>query len=57
MRKAVAILFALFITVSATAAPNDSTDRDPGVFHRIVVFLKHLLPHVADDPTGAVPIP
>ena len=59
MRKATAaVLFALLVTVSVSAAPNDSSDRDRGVIHRIVHLIKKLLPtSPSDDPQGGTPIP
>ena len=54
MRKLTAITFALLITVSATAAPNDSTDR-PNPVQRVVHQIKTIIRHIFDQP--GVPIP
>lgn len=62
MRKVTAILFALLITVSATAAPNsDSGFRDIGPIQRIIRIIKRLLPVISPNdnseiqPTTPVP--
>jgi hypothetical protein len=56
MRKLTAICFALLITTSAFAAPNDSSERrDPGVVTRVVRQIKTIIRHVLDQP--GVPIP
>jgi len=56
MRKLTAICFALLITTSAFAAPNDSSERrDPGVITRVVRQIKSIIRHALDQP--GVPIP
>jgi len=59
MRKstATAILFALFLTFSAGAAPNDSSDRGLGPITRIIHFLKHFVTHAFEDIQPGTPVP
>jgi hypothetical protein len=57
MRKLTVICFALFITVSAVAAPNDSSDRrTPGLITRIVRQIKSIV-RAFDDPLSIPPQP
>ncbi|HKS21861.1 MAG TPA: hypothetical protein VJZ76_03605 [Thermoanaerobaculia bacterium] len=57
MRKLTAITFALLITTSAFAAPNDSSERrTPGVITRIVRQIKSII-RALDDIQPGVPVP
>ena len=57
MRKLAVVFFALFIPVSAVAAPNDSSDRrQPGVITRIVRQIKVII-RAFDDPLSIPPQP
>jgi hypothetical protein len=57
MRKLTVVVFALFISVSAIAAPNDSSDRrTPGLITRIVRQIKSIF-HPFDDPQSIPPQP
>jgi hypothetical protein len=61
MRKLTAVCFALFITVSAVAAPNDSSDRRvpgsvPSLITRIVHQIKSIV-RALDDPLSIPPQP
>lgn len=57
MRKFTAIIFALLITTSAFAAPNDSSERNAsGVITRIVRQIKKIV-HVLDEIEPTVPVP
>lgn len=57
MRKLTAISFALLITVSAVAAPNDSSERErPGTITRIVRHIKSVI-HALVDGGPIPPIP
>jgi hypothetical protein len=61
MRKstATAIAFALLVTISASAAPNDSSDRgrDMGPIQRIIRIIKRIIVHPFDDIQPIQPIP
>ncbi len=58
MRKFTAITFALLITTSAFAAPNDSSERDhrPGTIARIVRQIKSVI-HALDLGQPVPPTP
>ena len=56
MRKLTVICFVLLISVSAVAAPNDSTDQ-PSPIARIVRQIKNMVVHALDDITPGVPNP
>jgi len=60
MRKstATAIVFALLVTVSASAAQSDSSDRTFGPITRIIRFIKKLMPvHIFEEIQPSVPVP
>jgi hypothetical protein len=58
MRKLTAVCFALLISVSAAAAPNDSSDRPgPNPFTRIVRQIKSGFIHVLDLIQPVTPTP
>lgn len=54
MRKLTAVCFALLISVSAAAAPNDSSER-PSPITRVVRQIKSIIKHALEQP--GVPIP
>lgn len=57
MRKLTAITFALLITTSAFAAPNDSSERrTPGVVTRVVRQIKTII-RALNDGGPIAPIP
>jgi len=56
MRKLTAVCFALLISVSAVAAPNDSSDR-PSPITRIMRSIKNGIIRALDLAQPGVPIP
>jgi hypothetical protein len=56
MRKLTAVCFALLISVSAAAAPNDSSDR-PNPIARIVRNIKSTIIRALDLAQPGVPVP